>query len=177
MHAELSTWATYGSQINNDVSLIEVLFDCHFNLRPIIFVFMTFMPTPQQHELDAVVIKRFTQDFPFDFHWKDNQTNNPLVNMGCVPLLTQVLTACENRRQQFPVKDFGAHFIGRFVQSSETFSNIHNAHGLNDEVGPVVETYRAALLDNWKGVSDYKTELLPLVIDLRDAIHLSLIHI
>jgi len=132
---------------------------------------MTFMPTPQQHELDAVVIKRFTQDFPFDFYWKDNQTNNYLINMGCVPLLTQVLTACENRRQQFPVKDFGAHFIGRFVQSSETFSNIHNAHGLNDEVGPVVEKFRAALFDNWKNVSDYKTELLPLVVDLRDAMN------
>ena len=38
-------------------------------------------------------------------------------------------------------------------------------------MGPVVETFRAALLDNWRSVSDYKTELLPLVIGLRDVMH------
>ena len=36
---------------------------------------------------------------------------------------------------------------------------------------PVVNKFRATLLADWKNVSDYKTELLPLVVNLRDAMN------
>ena len=128
---------------------------------------MKYIPTPQQHEMDALVIKRFTQDGPFDFYWKDDRTNFFSINMGCVPLLTKILQACRNRRQRFPVQDFAAIFVGKFPQNSATFSNLHHVHeSLSDKVKPAVEIVRGHLINDWKGLTDYETEFLPLITDL-----------